>query len=75
MKAVELGDLHDIACNMKDKVHATEIDSLPSTTRWRVCHYIQLTDSSVTLKTRSRLFPFVMEGWQQKSARESVHVT
>lgn len=46
MMAVELGDVNDIACNIKDKVHATEIDSLPSTTRCPVCHYSSLISAS-----------------------------
>jgi hypothetical protein len=40
------GGVNDIACNIKDKVHATEIDSLPSTKRWPVCHYSSLISAS-----------------------------
>jgi len=46
MMAVELGDVNDIACNIKDKVHATRIDSLPSTMRCPVCHYSSLISAS-----------------------------
>lgn len=44
--AVELGDVNDIDCNIKDKVHAREIDSLPSTMRCSVCHYSSLISAS-----------------------------